>query len=144
MRTSSSAPDATGACVVLELDDDVLVVAHFSDEDRPRDVSEWAAELCACGLRRSAGQAAGTEAVAEEVSVGQLGLLRASGSPAPCPPPKVEIRTPDGGCLPIDWSRAVALIAAGIADQVTAGVAAEAAAADRLERPDDWLLPPGA
>lgn len=145
-QTLRSLPDEAGTVVVLQLQVGVRILARFDGEAAERDLTEWAAQLCRVGLEALAGTTAGTEAIAEEVSIGEVHLAWALRSPAPCPCPSVEVRALDGRSLALDWMSAARAIATGVAQEVTTGIAAEVAAAalSRLERPSDWLLPPGA
>lgn len=119
MRTVWSRP-VDGWWAVVQLADDDQVEACFADDGSVRDVTMWAADLLLAGVRAASEVAEGVRALpVGVVEVGQIQSRRGTLAGM--------VVAPDGTETTYSWDVAGSLIAAGIAEQVTAGVAAEIA-----------------
>lgn len=147
-----SKPVAGGHLVVVDLPDDASVNALMLDEDEPRDITEWFADLVLLGLAaRQDKITAGQPEPAEEVQVATVTV----GGTSPDAVRIIYVHHPSLAAASMDISDALAACALGIAHQITAGVAYEEAQTTDFDTefsdlptvgPDDAAgqLPPGA
>lgn len=111
--------------VTLALPDPAAVTVTFTDDGQVRDITALVPDLVLLGLLASSGRVPGEGdllAAADQVDVGAVDLVGAAAD-------EVTVaywHTPSGEGTAGTWLQAVPLLTAGIVEQLTAGVAAEA------------------
>lgn len=103
------------------------VVVTFVDEGEPRDITALAPDLALVGLSSRERELLGLEgAPVDVVQVADVALQGAS----PEQVVAMYVHAPTGTALDFPWNELAELVSRGVADQVTAGVAHDAAAGD--------------
>lgn len=124
MRMLVSHPHPSGLVAFIAMPDDATITVTFADDDQTRDQTDWAADLLLIGFVEWAERADVNNLIGPEtVEVGEVTLVDADVDDV-----GVGVLSPPAGTGSLlDWPTAVEMIAAGIASQVTEGVAADLA-----------------
>lgn len=133
-----SSPNAENQVLILRLPQNTEIHVHFLDEESSRDLTPWSADLVLLGLserhRRNLGL---NPAPVEEVEVARIELHGGDHNEVSAFWAHPETQT----AAELDWVELTELLGFGIASQITAGVAHEAAdipnTPDSLTSPED-------
>lgn len=142
MPLAVSHPHPGGHVVMARLAPGARVMAAFVDEEAERDLTGYLCDLVLVGMEvRYEADSAQSAAPAEEVEVAVVRLDQTDDEDDQ--PSFVYAHPATQVTTEFEWDTAAGLVALGIARQITAGVAAEAAAGMADTVPEDLEPPPG-
>ena len=118
--------DEQGHSVVLRLPEALRVEAVFVDDGKVRDITDYVADLILTGLAVRFEQEQNLRAEPSEAV--PSGMITLTGDPAAFV--ALYLHAPTRVIVELGWDEAAALVALGVVEEITAGVASEVAATE--------------